>query len=463
MHDRGSPKLSQLLHFGIRQKVILVLLTVLLSALSISAWLVLQQEKTAIIAEINQRSGDISRFVAKSLTYSVVGYDYHSIDLLLDEITSTQDIAYARVLSKKGNVMAESGNHGKSANSSMIFVTEKIVLNGETIGELYLGMNTTTSTNRLESQTWSLLGREAVIIILIAIAEFLALSYLIIRPVRIISMSLKKGMDKNGILIHELPELSDDEFGDLARQFNTLGMQLTEANYKLKSKIDLANNDLKEKNIQLNEQSEELRLLNDELKQLSVTDPLTGLYNRRHFEDLMKTEFAMSIRHGDSNSLIMLDIDYFKLINDTYGHNAGDIILKNLALELVSEMRATDILCRIGGEEFIAFCKRAHKEEAFLIAEKLRKKIAATDHILIEKHSNKPITVNITVSIGIATFPDEMETSSAEVYFRHADLALYHSKDNGRNRVTHYNDCIHPETSGDTRTDNIFKFLEKKP
>nr|WP_246540543.1 GGDEF domain-containing protein [sulfur-oxidizing endosymbiont of Gigantopelta aegis] len=184
--------------------------------------------------------------------------------------------------------------------------------------------------------------------------------------------------------------------------------------------------------------------MNEELKRLSFTDVLTGLYNRRHFEDLMKTEIEMSLRHGDDNSLILIDIDFFKKINDSYGHDAGDIILKEVANNMKAQLRNTDILCRVGGEEFIVLCKRANIQNAMEIAEKLRSSVEKQKHIF----QGKPI--NVTVSLGVATIPDIAKTITTTEFYKYSDLALYASKKTGRNKVTHYNDIRGQKTSYDT-------------
>lgn len=420
--------------FGVRQKVLLVLLTVLLSALTISGWMSLEKEKQDMLQEINQRGTDISRFVSKSLSFSVVGYDYHTVQLLLDEITFSEDVGYAKVTSKKGNVMAESGSMTNLDSGNLVLFDQAITLVDDYVGQLTLGLSTAKTINRLESQKYSLVTREAFIILLIALGEFIALSYIIIRPVSIITESLEHNVDENGQITGDIPLNSTDEFGHLAGQFNQLRAQLNDANLALQSKIDVADNQLLETNKQLLIQSEELKKINEEFKQLSITDPLTGLYNRRHFEDLMNTEIAMSIRYGDTNSLLVLDIDHFKKTNDTFGHQGGDIVLKEIAQILKQSMRKTDILCRIGGEEFVAFCKRSDKETSVDIAEKLRRTVANHQFDLgTEK-------IYITTSIGVASYPDKTNVGNKDELFKRADIALYYCKRNGRNMTKHYSD-----------------------
>jgi diguanylate cyclase (GGDEF)-like protein len=414
---------------------VLVLVTVLLSALTVSGWLALEQEKKDAIQEIHQRGSDVTRFVSKSLAYSVVGYDYHTIQLLLDEITFSDIVAYAKVVSAKGNVMAEAGSLERANPPKLLMFTNDITINDEVIGTLTIGISTASTMQRLDSQKFRLVKREALIIFLIAVGEFLALSFLIIRPVSVMSAALRNGVKENGETVGQLPVISNDEFGDLARQFNALSTQLNEANSRLHSKVISADEQLRVTNEKLLQQSSELQKVNEEFKRLSVTDSLTGLFNRRYFESMIEAEVATSARYGNPNSIMLIDVDHFKKINDTYGHSAGDLVLKEIAQRLKGKMRMSDTLCRVGGEEFVAFCKNADQDDALNIAEKLRQVVLESEFKIGGEMRG------VTASIGVATIPDIYGTNTAKDFYRCADIALYQSKGAGRNRVTHYSRC----------------------
>ena len=144
----------------------------------------------------------------------------------------------------------------------------------------------------------------------------------------------------------------------------------------------------------------------------------------------------MSLRHGDVNSILVIDIDHFKNVNDMYGHQGGDAVLKKVADCLKNSLRKTDILCRVGGEEFVALCKRADKKSAISVATKMCRDI---EHIATRYGDQK---IFVTISVGIAT-TNEINVSheSGELY-RQADAAVYYSKEHGRNRITHYDDVL---------------------
>lgn len=166
----------------------------------------------------------------------------------------------------------------------------------------------------------------------------------------------------------------------------------------------------------------------EELFTQASTDPLTGLFNRRQFELMANTQVSLAKRHKTAYCIIMLDIDHFKKVNDTYGHDAGDEVLKYIALILKSSLRESDVLARYGGEEFILFLPHTSPTEGWHVAERLRSSVAETPIF-----SNKT-TLNVTISLGLST---SMEPNLSLV-IKEADTALYESKTTGRNKTTLY-------------------------
>ena len=166
------------------------------------------------------------------------------------------------------------------------------------------------------------------------------------------------------------------------------------------------------------------------LKEQASTDPLTGLYNRRQFEILAYQAIQSSRRYNHPYTVGMLDIDFFKKINDTYGHDAGDTVLKNLAKTLKETLRKADVVARYGGEEFVMFLSNTSPADARTAAEHVREAIADMETTVNGK------VIPITVSIGLS---DDQITNLAGLV-RQADEALYASKANGRNQTTLYQD-----------------------
>jgi diguanylate cyclase (GGDEF)-like protein len=172
---------------------------------------------------------------------------------------------------------------------------------------------------------------------------------------------------------------------------------------------------------------DELSKKNEEVHQLAITDSLTGLYNRRYFFELAGHEFQRALRSGCSLSAIMLDIDFFKKVNDTYGHQVGDIVLHELAGCCRQVTRKVDVLGRYGGEEFVIILPDADLAAACIIAERLRQAIAKKT---IDTETG-PVTV--TASFGVSTINNDCST--LENLLKKADSALLEAKRGGRNRV----------------------------
>ncbi|MBO8170224.1 MAG: diguanylate cyclase [Thermoanaerobacteraceae bacterium] len=182
----------------------------------------------------------------------------------------------------------------------------------------------------------------------------------------------------------------------------------------------------------LNAMAEKLEKSQAALEDLSIRDALTGLYNRREFQRRLKEEVERTRRHGGSFSLLMLDADHFKTINDTYGHQVGDEVLRVMATLICREVRPVDQVARYGGEEFAIILPETSASGALVLAERIRNVIA-----------NQAITVsqgqvlNLTVSIGVAAFPEDAR--SEEELIDAADQALYAAKHAGRNRACQFN------------------------
>ncbi len=408
-----------------------MLVLVLATTLSISSWFSLNEEKQRILKEINNRGNDITRFVSKSLAYSVVGYDYRTIDLLLREITFSDEVGYAKVVNNSGKIMSQTGTLIQDSSRMKLFNAD-IKLDNDKLGRLTLGINTGLALKHIDSQRFKYLKREILITLIILFGEFLALSYIVIRPVRTISKSLSTTSDNN--MANLIPIPSNDEFGQLATQFNALSQQLNDANRQLQSRVDSADQKLQQSFNELQAQQKELQQMSDKFLKLAITDDLTNLYNRRYFEEHLEKEISLTHRHGDTVSIILIDIDFFKAINDAHGHSLGDDVLKEIAAVLRNRIRKTDIVCRIGGEEFVVICKRADKNTTIEIAEMLRKTIQELAIPIAHK------TIRLTVSSGIATLTAENFKDYADKLYHFADIALYYSKENGRNAVTHYDD-----------------------
>jgi diguanylate cyclase (GGDEF)-like protein len=169
-------------------------------------------------------------------------------------------------------------------------------------------------------------------------------------------------------------------------------------------------------------------VLHDKVQKLAALDELTGLLNRRFGIRRLEEEFSISLRHGIPFSIMMMDVDHFKSFNDTFGHDAGDAVLKSFASIVARNLRAGDILCRYGGEEFLVGAPGTGLEDAATLGERLRRAVES------ERVHWQDQELRVTISIGAATWPIARASSPDEL-ITDADQALYYAKNHGRNRV----------------------------
>lgn len=165
------------------------------------------------------------------------------------------------------------------------------------------------------------------------------------------------------------------------------------------------------------------------LREQSIRDPLTGLFNRRFMQESLNRELLRSRRKNIPLAVVFLDLDHFKQFNDTFGHDAGDAVLRSVAEALRTHYRADDVVCRYGGEEFAVILPESTAEEAAKRSEELQVAVK----LLRVRHEGKVLD-GITLSMGIAGFPEH--ASREEELLRLADIALYQSKSRGRDRIT---------------------------
>jgi len=204
--------------------------------------------------------------------------------------------------------------------------------------------------------------------------------------------------------------------------------QVTEVVIRAMDKIQLIH-----QNRQLIESLEQNNLMmeksNKALTELAVRDGLTGLFNLRHFMEILNEELTRTARYGRTLCLIMLDVDHFKIYNDTHGHPAGDEVLKTLADIITSRLRDVDRSARYGGEEFVLLLPETDRKSGKVVAEDIR---AQMESYPFKGRESQPLGA-VTVSFGVAQFPSDGE--DAAVLIKQADDALYRAKNGGRNQV----------------------------
>ncbi|HUJ78715.1 MAG TPA: diguanylate cyclase [Nitrospiria bacterium] len=252
------------------------------------------------------------------------------------------------------------------------------------------------------------------LLLVIGMAAYL-LGLTIVRPLD--RLSLGAARVSSGDLEVQLPVVSRSEVGYLTEAFNAMVARLRQNQQELASV-----------NAKLTENNRALDLL-------SRTDGLTGLYNRKHFMEVLSGEVAGAARRGRSFAVMMIDTDHFKKYNDTFGHLAGDALLQQIGQIIKQSLRSVDVAARYGGDEFITLLPEIDKEQVLAVAERIRSQVTT------ETLSRAVDGVVVTTSIGLAAYPEHGLTPEAMI--ASADQALYQAKESGRNRVVIA--CGHPQ------------------
>lgn len=237
----------------------------------------------------------------------------------------------------------------------------------------------------------------------------------IMQPIEALSQGARRITEGQVDYQIPLPANNDDELGLLTRTFNDM-----------MEKLRTSRVEIEQDRFRLAEKNEELQRANEILSQLSITDGLTKLHNHRYFQDHLVREIKRVSRTKQPLSLILLDIDDFKLLNDTYGHAAGDEVLTSLAAIMNDSARESDLIARYGGEEFVILMPNTPLVGAVHLAEKIRMTVETTR--LIVGDNLRPI--EITISLGVAPF-----NGNRREFFAEADRALYQAKAAGKNCV----------------------------
>ncbi len=178
-----------------------------------------------------------------------------------------------------------------------------------------------------------------------------------------------------------------------------------------------------------------IRDLREKLKIVSTTDELTGLHNRKYLNERLEQEISRSRRYGNSLSCLLFDLDFFKVVNDIYGYEWGDVLLRSIADKLKQLIRKEDVLTRYGDEEFLLILPNTSEDNAFLFAERFRREIERMEFIPAGEEERHPITI----SGGISTYPCiEGAEEDANTIIRYAEHALYNAKKRGKNKIVQF-------------------------
>ena len=320
---------------------------------------------------------------------------------------------------------------------------------GEVVSAISIRVPLSNAYEHADKLSWALSGLLLLFLTGLFVTQFLLGRQWLFKPLEALrAKALEISTNRNRVG-EEIPLPHGKELAELTRAFNAMSvslrqerdnleervrertMQLEELNVQLQQDIaerERVERSLKEANEQLQVQVTEIKKLQTDLREQALHDPLTGLYNRRYLGEVIERELASAKREKKSLSVIVMDLDYFKNINDTFGHQVGDRFLTEFATLIGKRIRKSDTACRYGGEEFLLVLPGTPVKDAAKRADEIR---TECENIRIPHKGQK---LKVTISMGVATYP--LHGKGSEEIVIKADKALYISKQNGRNRTT---------------------------
>ena len=304
--------------------------------------------------------------------------------------------------------------------SNQLVTGRGIRVGNQTIGAIAIGFSTQRHDQKVKDLTLQGLGLALIVIFLGGLFTF-GTARKITSPLSELA-NVANEMKAGNLSIRANQPKVDDEIGQLSTAFNQMAESIQQRQLELREFADGLERTVNERTAELQEQAKIL-------EEMAITDPLTQAYNRRQFFKLAKIEMERAQNTGVQLSVIVIDADHYKRVNDTFGHQIGDLVLIKLVEICHGAIRKTDVFARYGGEEFVILMPETDSETARVIAERIRERVENT------RLSVNGQVVQITISLGLSTF-NNIQELSFDSLLTQADRALYKSKRTGRNRVT---------------------------
>jgi diguanylate cyclase (GGDEF)-like protein len=401
---------------SLRHKTVLGILLIEAGLLILLIWLGSNILVSAAARELQERAVTSGRLLSTGNRSAVIAFDLAALQQQTATALRQAGTVYARFLDRDGRVLAESGDPQALARpfrgdsdfariaDGVFDVAAPVELDGVSYGRVELGF----SVAEIAAARRAILAQGLLVgAVLLAVSALLAWLYgnYLMHAIN----HLKQGAAAlaAGQLGHQIPVSGHDELAEVTQAFNGMSRRLA----------DLAS------------EQERTQL---QLVELADRDPLTGLMNRRRFQAELGRWIQHAVRYQRALSLLFIDVDQFKYVNDTLGHAAGDRFLTEIATLLARQMRDTDVLGRIGGDEFAVLLPETPREGANLLAQRLLFGLHDTDFTIQNQR------LHASASIGVATCPDHGQ--DVETLLTRADIAMYRAKQNGRNRFHAYSD-----------------------
>ncbi len=378
----------------------------------------------------NYSGQNMANTTAAGAASLVVGYDYGNLEILARNVADQANVMGVTILNRDGRIMSQtvagSGRQYRRYQAPIVF-------DGKVIGSVALDISTERLEQAIDELYVRIVIEQTIIGLILAIIVYLFVSRGIVSPILRLTSAMEATINKGEPYIaKQLDVASGDEIGRLIKVFNKLNQQLASNYEKLQSKIDLADQALRNKNIELIARTDELENALEMLSSMATTDWLTKLPNRRQFDDGFEQMLSQAERFNEPLSLALIEVDNFKDINDSHGHAAGDEVLRQIGAFLKDSVRRSDAPARLGGDEFAILLYHTGEKQSEILVRQLFKKIKA--HVF----SFNGQKISVSLSAGIAEYSAANNTKQS-LYFA-ADKALYTAKHRGRDQYALYSD-----------------------
>ena len=389
-----------------------------------------QNERGPLSELIGKAGQSVANATASGAASLIAGYDYGNLEILAENVSRQANVIRVMVRNQGGRVMAQTS----TAESVMFKRFESpVMFNGSAIGSVSVDVSTDALEKALNALYWRVFVEQLIFGAILGVIVYWFAARGIVSPIRNLTTAMEEAVEKGGAFVaRDLEVRSSDEIGRLVSVFNGLNKSLANYHQKLKGKIDFANQELREKNNQLSGRTQELERALEMLNTMATTDWLTELPNRRKFDETLSRMFHQSERFSEEITLVLFDVDRFKLINDSHGHGAGDEVLRSIGTLLRLHVRKSDVPARLGGDEFGVVLYHTSTEQAQRFVEKLM------DSVRTHAFEYDGFQIKVGISAGIAQYSESMKTPQALYYA--ADKALYQSKRGGRDRYSVYSE-----------------------
>ncbi|MDP2266562.1 MAG: diguanylate cyclase [Thiobacillus sp.] len=397
-----------------------------------------KNERGPLSEMIGKAGQSVANATASGAASLIAGYDYGNLEILTNNVSQQANVIHVMIRNQGGRVMTQTTS---VAAASFKRFESPVMFNGEAIGSVAVDVSTDALENALDALYWRVFIEQLIFGAILGLIVYFFTARGIVSPIRNLTTAMEDAVEKGGAFVSsDLEVRSRDEVGRLVSVFNALNKSLASYHHQLKGKIDFANQELREKNIQLGGRTQELERALELLNTMATTDWLTELPNRRKFDETLARMFHQSERFAEEITLVLFDIDHFKLINDSYGHGAGDQVLRDIGTLLRLHIRKSDLPARLGGDEFGVVLYHTDTEQAEIFVEKFM------DSVRTHTFYYDGFQLEVGISVGIAQYADFMKTPQAHYYS--ADKALYQAKKNGRGRC-----CVYSESNAPQETE----------